>query len=76
LVQAEKTRSALIAAENPVVQIDFSVNASVQEPTAIFKFKTENNGTYSNVFLEANTSELFKFYKELEIIQEKLDALK
>lgn len=76
LVQAEKTRSALISAQSPVVQVDFSVNGSSVEPTAIFKFKTESNGSFSDVFLEANASELFKFYQELEIIQAKLDALK
>jgi len=73
IVSAEKTRSALIAAENPVTKVEFSINASNKEPTAIFKFQTEAK---VNLFVEANSSELFVFYQELEKIQAKLDSLK
>jgi hypothetical protein len=67
--------------------VDYSINANVNEPTAIFKFglasddasdvTTSNDVTTpKNFHVEMNTDELFKFYQQLEMIQVKLDALK
>lgn len=87
LVSAERKRSVLISGPTRLRTVDYSINANVNEPTAIFKFgltsddtsdvtNSDDITTSNNFHVEMNPDELFKFYQQLETIQVKLDALK
>ena len=58
--------------------VDYSINASVEEPTSIFKFSisSDEQDNQEKIHLQMNSEELFKFYQQLEMIQVKLDSLK
>jgi hypothetical protein len=58
--------------------VDYSINATVEEPTSVFKFSLSSDEQDNQVkfHLQMNSEELFKFYQQLKMIQVKLDSLK
>ena len=58
--------------------VDYSINATEKEPTAIFKFglSSDEQDNQEKFHLQMNSEQLFKFYQQLEMIQVKLDSLK
>ncbi len=77
LIAAERKRSVRISGTCQLNSVEYSINADVDEPTAVFRFDvaTDNEGR-QNFNVEMNAEELFNFYQQLEMVQMKLDALK
>ena len=77
LIASERKRSARISGPVHLSSVDYSINADVVEPTAVFRFGAASDVDGCSDFnVEMNVDQLFSFYQQLELVQMKLDALK